>query len=46
MSGETVWDLRQSVCVSAEGYRYPMINFDADMMLAILNNHEPFYWGA
>jgi hypothetical protein len=33
-------------CVSADGHRYFMIGFDADMMLAILNGHEPFYWGA
>lgn len=29
-----------------DGYRYQMGGFDADMMLAVLNDHEPFYWGA
>ena len=31
---------------SEDGHRYPMIGFDSDMMIAILNGGEPFYWGA
>lgn len=30
----------------SDGRSYPMIGFDAEMMLAVLNGREPFYWGA
>jgi hypothetical protein len=37
---------QQCVFWSADGHRYPMLGFDGEMMLAILNEIEPFYWGA
>jgi hypothetical protein len=38
--------LMQKCFFQSDGRRYSMIGFDAEMMLAILNDIEPFYWGA
>jgi hypothetical protein len=34
------------IFTSARGVVYRMWGFDADMMLAVLNDLEPFYWGS